>query len=138
MSNPLKRRMAKAALVLAAGAAPVIGSAGGASALALPPSTDLGTLSNLDADTLGNTAESATEATTSLVGEAGGEVLQDVVPAAGRSATAMANTAVPTVRDAADTLAGGGGALAGQTTGMLAEHGVPGNTTGGMPVGLLG
>lgn len=124
MSNPLKRRMAKAALVLAAGAAPVIGSAAGASALSLPPATDLGTLSNVDAGMVGETAEGAMDAANALAGDAAGDAVQQTVPAA---------------LDATGAVTSGSGALLGKTTSTVTETGVPGNMpTGSMPVGLLG
>ncbi|MFE4643426.1 ATP-binding protein, partial [Streptomyces sp. NPDC056730] len=55
MSLPLTRRIARAALLVAAGAAPVIGAAGAANAAALPQTTDLGAVSALDGAAPGDT-----------------------------------------------------------------------------------
>ncbi|RSS78678.1 ATP-binding protein [Streptomyces sp. WAC06614] len=55
MSLPLTRRIAQAALLMAAGAAPVVGAAASASAAGLEPVTQsLGPVSAMDADALGS------------------------------------------------------------------------------------
>lgn len=139
MSNPLKRRMAKAALLLAAGAAPVIGSAGAASAVSLPSTTDLGGLSTVDAASLGDAVDGAAQTTTKLAGEAGAEVVSEAVPAGGQAAGEITKKAAPTVQDTAGTVTESAGSLVGTTMAATAETGVPGNMpTSEMPVNLLG
>ncbi|MBH0244931.1 hypothetical protein I3W98_21880, partial [Streptomyces cavourensis] len=59
MSLPLTRRIARTALLIAAGAAPVVGAAGAASAAELPRTPDLGGLTALDGAGLGNTVDGA-------------------------------------------------------------------------------
>ncbi|MER7997611.1 ATP-binding protein [Streptomyces sp. NPDC004749] len=75
MSLSLTRRIARTALIVAAGAAPVLGAAGAANAAALPESTGLGAVSALDGgtlgDTVGKTAGSAGEALGGATTEAG-------------------------------------------------------------------
>jgi hypothetical protein len=139
MSNPLKRRMARAALLLAAGAAPVIGSAGAANAVSLPPSTDLGGLSNLDTASVGDTVEDLAEGANSLAGDTGGEAVQELVPAAGTVVGTLTKAATPTVLGATGTLMEGSSSTVGQTMSAIGQTGVPGNMpTSDMPVRLLG
>ena len=61
MSLPLTRRIARAALLVAASATPVVGAAGAASAAdpALPHTPKLGGLSALDPSSVGELADSA-------------------------------------------------------------------------------
>lgn len=61
MSLPLTRRIARAALLLAAGAAPVVGAAGAASAAGLESVPQLGALTAPDA-TVAAAGDTATEA----------------------------------------------------------------------------
>ncbi|MER5826514.1 ATP-binding protein, partial [Streptomyces mirabilis] len=76
MSLPLTRRIARAALLIAAGAAPVVGAAGSASAAAeLPATPDLGGLTALDGAHVGNTVDGATQNVTGLAGATGGNAL---------------------------------------------------------------
>ncbi|MFJ3722584.1 ATP-binding protein [Streptomyces sp. NPDC090045] len=84
MSLPLTRRIARAALLLAAGAAPVVGAAGAASAAGLE-SVPLGALTAQDApgaatdattgaatDAVGSTAETLPAPAADVAGKAGG------------------------------------------------------------------
>ncbi|WP_326598831.1 ATP-binding protein [Streptomyces sp. NBC_01803] len=73
MSDSLKRHLAKAALLLAAGAAPVVATAGHAGAAEQPQSTGLSGLTSLDNEGLGETLDSATTTTTNLAEEVGGD-----------------------------------------------------------------
>ncbi|MFE7121170.1 hypothetical protein ACFU99_37655, partial [Streptomyces sp. NPDC057654] len=70
MSLPLTRRIARAALLVAA-AAPVIGAAGAASAAALPSTPALGGLSTIDGANLGNAVDGASQKATNVAGDAG-------------------------------------------------------------------
>ncbi len=89
MSLPLPRRIAQAALLLGAAAAPLIG-AGAAHAAALPQQ-GLGGLSNLDTG-VQNTSHQATVA----AGQNGEQALRTALPAADR----VAGTLTPTARPA--------------------------------------
>ncbi|MFE6833223.1 ATP-binding protein [Streptomyces sp. NPDC057705] len=80
MSLPLTRRIARAALLLAAGAAPVVGAAGAASAAGLE-SVPLGALTAQGApeattgaatDAVGSTAETLPAPAADVAGKAGG------------------------------------------------------------------
>jgi hypothetical protein len=86
MSLPLTRRIAQAALLIAAGAAPVVGAAGSASAATtdLPANPDLAGLTALDNEQVGPTVDSAAQKVdsaaqlkiTGIAGDAGGQVVQ--------------------------------------------------------------
>lgn len=125
MSNPLKRRMAKVAIVVAAGTAPVIAGAGAANAVSLPPATDLGGLTNLDADQLGHVVDGAAQAGTGLAGEVAGDTVKDALPAGGQLAGAATRTAAPAVQETAGTLAGGTGNLLSKTAGATGDSALP-------------
>lgn len=56
MSHPLKRHLARVALVVAAGAAPVVGAAGAAGAVELPSTNGLNPVSALETSSLPATA----------------------------------------------------------------------------------
>lgn len=84
MSNPLKRRMAQAAILLAAGTAPVVGAAGSASAVELN-NTGLGGLTELESNGLGETVDGAAKSSTEFAGQAGGELVSSGVPAVGKA-----------------------------------------------------
>ncbi|MFB7942705.1 ATP-binding protein, partial [Streptomyces sp. NPDC056049] len=87
MSLPLTRRIARAALIVAAGAAPVVGAAGSASALdhSLAPTGALGGLTALDAADAGSAVDGAAQTTTGVAGAAGGQAVGSAVPAAGKA-----------------------------------------------------
>jgi len=85
MSLPLTRRIARAALLVAAGAAAGVGAAGSASAAtnALPATPNLGGLTALDGANVGNTVDGATQNVTKVAGTTGGKTVEKAVPAAG-------------------------------------------------------
>ncbi|WP_128379601.1 ATP-binding protein [Streptomyces cavernae] len=66
MSLPLTRRIARAALLIAAGAAPVVGAAGSAHAAALPAAPELGGLTAVDGADVGDKVDGATKSVTGL------------------------------------------------------------------------
>ncbi|MFB7041843.1 ATP-binding protein, partial [Streptomyces sp. NPDC056294] len=105
MSLSLTRRIARAALIVAAGAAPVVGAAGSASALdhGLAPTGALGGLSALDVSDTGDTVDGASRSTAGVVGQAG---------------EAAAPVAQKVAGDAAGTTAG---QVVGKTAGAAAE-----------------
>lgn len=147
MSNALKRRMAKVALVIAAGAAPVVASAGSASALSLP-TTDLGGLSNLDTASLGDKTDSALQNTSAVAGELGGEAVKAAVPAVGKAAGSLSRSATePSIMETAGAATGAAATVVGETTSQLNGKGLPGPVpglnaplpAGGVPgMGLMG
>jgi hypothetical protein len=75
MSLPLTRRIARAALLVAAGAAPVVGAAGSASAVDLPTAApSLSGLTALDAGAVESVAPAAESTVAPVVGQAQGAV----------------------------------------------------------------
>lgn len=119
------RRIAKSALLTAAGAAGVIGAAAGsAQAVDLPQTPDLGGVSNLD-NLSGENLEDATKSVTGLAGEAGAEVVRAGVPAAGEVA---GETAGSLTRSVAPT---------DEATQVL-DKAVSTVTDGGLPTDALG
>ncbi|MCW2872919.1 ATP-binding protein [Actinacidiphila oryziradicis] len=101
MSLPLSRRIARAALLVGAAAAPLIG-AGAASAAALPQTTDLGGLTNLDSAGVANTLDG----TTHQAGEVGGKAVKAAVPAVGKGVSTVGRTALPAAQKSAGKSAG--------------------------------
>ncbi|WP_406862966.1 ATP-binding protein [Streptomyces sp. HUAS MG47] len=118
MSLPLSRRIARAALLVAAGAAPVIGAAGVAGAAELPAAGGLAGLTKLDPSSAASTVDGATDA----VGQTG-------------------KTATPLAKEAAGDATGGAGQLVGGAKDKLPTDSLP---TSGLPTeslptnGLLG
>ncbi|GHJ35782.1 ATP-binding protein [Streptomyces sp. TS71-3] len=114
MSLPLPRRIARAALLLAAGAAPVVGAAGAASAAALPAAAGPAGLSTLDTAHLGSTVESAS---------------QKVGKTAGVTDASPVRTVKKALPDVTGTLGKGTGSIA-----PTADSVVGGVAKGGLPV----
>ncbi|MFE9821354.1 ATP-binding protein [Streptomyces sp. NPDC005791] len=85
MSLPLTRRIARAALLIAAGAAPVVGAAGAAGAAGLPQTPALGGLTSLDGAGLGSTLDSASKQGSEVTKGTGGKVVGTTLPAAGKT-----------------------------------------------------
>ncbi|MFF8842797.1 ATP-binding protein [Streptomyces sp. NPDC015127] len=150
MSLPLTRRIARAALLIAAGAAPVVGAAGSAGAVELPQAP-VGGLTALDTDTVDSTVDGVSKETTKVAGQAGGKSVEKAAPVATKTAgkavgktakTATpvvkktAKTATPVVKKAAgDTTGEAGGLVGGATKGGLPTDSLGG---GGLPTGALG
>lgn len=111
MSHPLKRHLARVALVVAAGAAPVVGAAGAASAVELPSTNGLKPVSALDTSSLPATAS-----------QTGGEVLTSGAEAAnklGENAPPTAEKALGTVQDTTGKTVEQGQAAVGDAAGNL-------------------
>ncbi|MBB0243574.1 ATP-binding protein [Streptomyces alkaliphilus] len=123
MSHPLKRHIARAALVIAAGAAPVAGAAGVAHALE-PAQGDLGGLSALDGAAAGEALDGAMQKGTALAGEAAGEAVKTAVPATGKVLGAATRSATPAAQETVGGAAGSGAAVLGETVGALAGSGL--------------
>jgi hypothetical protein len=149
MSLPLTRRIARAALLVAAGAAPVVGAAGSASALdhGIAPTGALSGISSLDGAGVGDTVDGASRTATGVAGDTGGKAVGKGVPAAGKTVGAAGKTATPAAQELAGETAGSAGEVVGETTdaasetapstGALGEGlptgGVP--SLGGLPIG---
>jgi hypothetical protein len=136
MSLPFPRRIAQAALLLGAAAAPLIGA--GAAQAATLPQQDLSGLSNLDGASLGNSVEGASHQATGLAGQSGTQAMKTALPAADRVVGTTAKTALPT----AQQTAGSAGDSAGRIVGATAESAggsVPGAlpNTGALPLNGL-
>jgi hypothetical protein len=114
MSLPLTRRIARAALLVAAGAAPVVAAAGAASAATLPQATDLGKVSSLDGSSVGNTLDTGAQKATEMAGQTGSHVVGTAIPAAGKTVGALGKTAAPAAQRVAGDAAGNAGELLGQ------------------------
>ena len=92
------RRIAKSALLTAAGAASVVGAAAGsAQAVDLPQTPDLGGVSNLDG---------ATQGVTDLAGEAGADLVNGSLPAGTDKATDSLTRSGAPAADATEVLGG--------------------------------
>ncbi|MFE6959701.1 ATP-binding protein [Streptomyces sp. NPDC057696] len=124
MSLPLTRRIARAALLIAAGAAPVVGAAGSASAVDLPATPNVGGLTALDGANVGNTVDGAAKNVSGLAGDTGSKAVKKAVPAAGKAVGRSARTAthggLPT-----DKLGSGLPTGALPATGELPTQGLP-------------
>lgn len=114
MPLPFPRRIAQAALLLGAAAAPLVG-AGAAHAAALPPQ-DLGGLSNLDSAGLGDTLGSASHQTTVLAADAGTDAMKSTLPTADHLVGTTGHTALPTAQQAAGDATDAAGRMLGGTT----------------------
>ncbi|MDT0342512.1 ATP-binding protein [Streptomyces litchfieldiae] len=108
MSNPVARRLAKAAFLLAAGAAPVLGAAGQAAAADDPLLPDLGGLTKLDDDGLGDTVDRTGRSAAGLAEDVGDDALRTaapiVMPLAHEVGASTATTTGALVHDVATTL----------------------------------
>ncbi|AXE80006.1 MULTISPECIES: ATP-binding protein [Streptomyces] len=128
MSLPLTRRIARAALLIAAGAAPVVGAAGAAGAAELPQAPELGGLTTVDGAGLGKTVDGASQQGTKAAGETGGKIVGTTLPAASKTV----GKAAPTVQNAAGGAAGSAGEVLGGAAGAAPHGGLP---VQGLPIG---
>ncbi|MEV6837687.1 ATP-binding protein [Streptomyces sp. NPDC051133] len=138
MSLPLTRRIARAALLVAAGAAAGVGAAGSAGAATnLPAATpNLGGLTALDGAHVGNTVDGAAQNVTSLAGNAGGKAVNQAVPAAGKTGGAAVKKTAPMAQKAAGDAAGAAGGVLGDTASTATKGGLPNlPVPGGLPLG---
>ncbi|NJQ00992.1 hypothetical protein [Streptomyces zingiberis] len=85
MSLPLTRRIARAALLVAAGAAPLVGASGPSHAAGLPNSADLGRVGALDGASLGETLDTTSRKATLGAAETSSDTLDHTVRPAGRT-----------------------------------------------------
>lgn len=151
MSLPVTRRIARAALLVAAGAAPVVAAAGTANAAALPKAPDLGGLTSLDSagasQTLDDTAQHGVGLVNDLGSKAGeklapalldtgGVAAHKLTPALVETAGAVVQHASPTTQKAADSAEGVVGKTLkdGISTDALAANAAK-SLLGGLPLG---
>ncbi|KOU70124.1 ATP-binding protein [Streptomyces sp. MMG1533] len=128
MSLPLTRRIARAALLVAAGAAAGVGAAGSASAAPeLPATPNLGGLTALDGASVGDTVDGAAQNLTGTAAEAGGKAVQKAVPAAGKNKGKgkAVKKATPSVDKTAGEVAGSAKDVLGDTTSTATKGGLP-------------
>ncbi|UYQ64222.1 ATP-binding protein [Streptomyces peucetius] len=140
MSLPLTRRIARAALLVAAGAAPVVGAAGSAGAMELPQAP-VGGLSALDTDNVSGTVDSVSRETTKVAGQVGGKTAEKAAPGATKTVGKAAKATTPLAKKATGDTAGQAGSLVGGATkgglptDALTGGGLPTSSLGGMPLG---
>ncbi|MTE20851.1 ATP-binding protein [Streptomyces sp. TRM43335] len=132
MSLPLSRRIARTALLVAAGAASAVGATGSANATELlPTDKTLGGVSNLDGAHLGDTIDDTSRGTGNQIARTGGKAVQDIVPAAGKTVGSAGKTAVPAVEKTAGDAVGTAGSLVGETAKPAAGKIAKGKATKG-------
>lgn len=120
MSFPLTRRFAQAALLVAAGATPLL-VAGSASAADLVPTHDLGAgLTQLDSTHAGPALQGAAHELGKATGSLAGDAVASGVPTAADTAGATLATGLPAAGRTAGTLAEEAGSTT-STTGTLAN-----------------
>ncbi|MFI9600734.1 ATP-binding protein [Streptomyces sp. NPDC004069] len=109
MSLPLTRRIARAALLVAAGAAAGVGAAGAAGAAPeLPATPNLGGLTALDGASVGTTVDGAAHHVAGVAGDSGGKVVQQATPVARKAAGEAAGSAGGILGGAAQSVTKGG------------------------------
>lgn len=143
MSLPVTRRIARAALLVAAGAAPVVGAAGTASAAAQPAKTpDLvsGLTAPLDSRNANTALDHAARDGAVLLNEAGKKAVTRLAPAALDTAAPVLKAAAPIAQGAAGQAERAARPIAkkGAPTNVLPADAVVGTALpvllGGMPI----
>ncbi|HEY5837221.1 ATP-binding protein [Streptomyces sp.] len=114
MSLPLPRRIAQAALLLGAAAAPLVGA--GAAQAAPLPQQDLGGLTAVDGAGLGSTVNGATQHRATLAAKTGSDAVKTALPTAGRLVGTTSRAAAPATQQAAGDATDVAGRVAGATT----------------------
>lgn len=140
MSLPLTRRIARTALLIAAGAAPVVGAAGAAGAAELSQAPELGGLTTVEGAGLGQAVEGAAQPATDTVGKAGGKVVGTTLPVASKALGETGAKAAPAAKGVSKTAKGGASDTLGDATGAVTKGGLPtdnlvGLPTQGVPIG---
>ncbi|MEU7181831.1 ATP-binding protein [Streptomyces celluloflavus] len=106
MSLPVTRRIARAALLVAASAAPVAAVAGTASAADLPKAPDLGGLTTLDSAGTSENLDHTAKDAIGVVNTAGHKAAETLAPALIETGGAVIQQAAPTTQKAADAAEG--------------------------------
>lgn len=130
MSLPLTRRIARTALLIAAGAAPVVGAAGAAGAAELPQTPDLGGLTSVEGSGLGKTVEGAATPAAATAAEAGGKVVGTTLPVATKTLGEAGGKAAPAAKKTVGKAAKGDAV---DTLGKTATGALPTDALGGLP-----
>ncbi|MEU5208252.1 ATP-binding protein [Streptomyces sp. NPDC020742] len=132
MSLPVTRRIARAALLVAAGAAPVVAAAGSASAAELPvKAPDLGGLTApLDSQNTSKTLDRTAQQGVGLINEAGGKAATKLAPALVETAGPVVKKAMPLTRGAVDRAEG--------VARPVAKHGISASSPLDAVTGLVG
>lgn len=147
MSLPVTRRIARAALLVAAGAAPVVAAAGSAGAAELPvKAPDLGGLTApLDSQNTSRTLDNAAHDGVGLVNTTGNAAAQKLAPALVETAGPVVKKAMPVTQGVVDKVEGVARPVAkqGLSTNTLPQtvtKGLLGQAQGvvGSPQGTLG
>ncbi|MGW3204549.1 ATP-binding protein [Streptomyces sp. NPDC001135] len=127
MSLPLTRRITRAALLVAAGAAAGVGAAGSAGAATNQPvaTPNLSGVTAPDTANVGNTVEGAAQNATTLAAATGGTAVGKTVPGAAKTGTRAVNKTAPVARKAAGEVAGAAGSVVGDTASSTAKSGLP-------------
>ncbi|MGI5339858.1 ATP-binding protein [Streptomyces sp. CA-181903] len=136
MSLPLTRRIAQVALLVAAGAAPVVGAAGAASADALK-APELGGLTAVDATQVGNHVETVSKTADAVTTDAGNKVVHTALPAAKKALGTTSTTGKATLHSGQKTaghLAGTTGSAVGGAAKAVGKGGTVGK---GLPTDQL-
>ncbi|MGI5260039.1 ATP-binding protein [Streptomyces angustmyceticus] len=102
MSLPVTRRIARAALLVAAGAAPVVAAAGSASAAELPAKTLGGLTAPLDSQNTSRTLDHTARHGVGLLNAAGSKAATKLAPALVETAGPVVKKAMPLTRGTAD------------------------------------
>ncbi|MGW1071315.1 ATP-binding protein [Streptomyces sp. NPDC002537] len=134
MSLPLSRRIARVALLVAAGAAPVIGAAGAASAADLKAPEQLSGLSTVDGANLGTNIATTSHKAGMTTAEVGHKAVDTAVPASTDTLGKTAQTTTPAAQKVAGDLGSSAAGVVGTTTETATKGGLP--TTGGLSKGL--
>ncbi|WP_372495812.1 hypothetical protein [Kitasatospora humi] len=152
MSLPLSRRIARAALLVAAGATPLAAAGAASAADLMPKGTDLGAgISKLDGVTSSSTIKGEAHQVGQALGRTGSVLAATALPATADIAGMAAAQTLPSTEDAVRTLADPGSALTSAATngsGPLANtlgkvsrltplgHVLPGAAPRSMPFGV--
>lgn len=131
MSLPLARRIVRTALLIAAGAAPVVGAAGAAGAAELTQAPELGGLTSVDGAGLGKTVDGVSQ----QGAEAGGKVVGTTLPVASKTLSETGAKAAPAQTGGKATTGGVTDALGDATKGGLPTDSLGGLPTQGLPLG---
>ena len=131
MSLPLQHRIARAALLIGAAAAPLAGA--GSAHAAAAPRHDLRGLSRIDrggidTDGLGGRVRGTSHDVTTLVGTTGVQTLQTTLPAADRVVGTLSNARLPAARKAAGQAADATGQAIGGVTESASAQTLPTST----------
>ncbi|WP_031521410.1 hypothetical protein [Streptomyces sp. NRRL F-5123] len=134
MSLPLTRRIAQAALLLGAAAAPLIGA--GAAHAAAPQQAGVGGPTALDGAELGSAVGHTSQSAAGLAAHGGGQAVHTALPATARLVGTTGTAAAPVARQGAAQATDAAGRVVGATTESLPVAGTLPDT-GALPTDEL-